>query len=54
MISMQQVELAHWLECGMSGAREEVVRELEEQVERAFRAQVGAGRRRPSKGQGRG
>ncbi len=37
MVSMQQVELAHWLEGGMQGEPEQLAAELEEQVERAFR-----------------
>jgi AcrR family transcriptional regulator len=37
VVSMQQVELAHWLEGGMSSDPERVARQLEEQVERAFR-----------------
>jgi len=37
IVSMQQVELAHWLEGGMSSDPERVARQLEEQVERAFR-----------------
>jgi hypothetical protein len=40
VVSMQQVELAHWLEGGMSGDPEQVARDLEEQVERAFRRPV--------------
>jgi AcrR family transcriptional regulator len=37
VVSMQQVELAHWLEGGMVGDPEVVAADLEEQVERAFR-----------------
>jgi len=37
VVSMQQVELAHWLEGGMAGDPERVATDLEEQVERAFR-----------------
>jgi hypothetical protein len=33
---MQQVELAHWLEGGMTGDPEQLATDLEEQVERAF------------------
>jgi len=36
VVSMQQVELAHWLEGGMAGDAEAVATDLEEQVERAF------------------
>jgi hypothetical protein len=36
IVSMQQVELAHWLEGGMVGDAEAVATDLEEQVERAF------------------
>jgi AcrR family transcriptional regulator len=42
IVSMQQVELAHWLEGGMKGKPEQVAQEIEHQVERAFR--------RPGKG----
>lgn len=37
IVSMQQVELAHWLEGGLVGDPEAVATDLEEQVERAFR-----------------
>jgi AcrR family transcriptional regulator len=37
VVSMQQVELAHWLEGGMAGDPEVVATDLQEQVERAFR-----------------
>jgi len=37
VVSMQQVELAHWLEGGMKDDPEQVATDLEEQVERAFR-----------------
>jgi AcrR family transcriptional regulator len=37
MIAMQQVQLAHWVETGMRTPPEQVVREMGEQVERAFR-----------------
>jgi len=37
VVSMQQVELAHWLEGGMAGDPEVVATDLEEQVERAIR-----------------
>ena len=37
IVSMQQVELAHWLEGGMAGDPEVVATDLEKQVERAFR-----------------
>lgn len=36
-VSMQQVELAHWLEGGMQGEPADVADALEAQVERAFR-----------------
>ena len=36
VVSMQQVELAHWLEGGMTGDPEQLATDLEEQVERAF------------------
>jgi len=36
VVSMQQVELAHWLEGGMIGDKERVASDLEHQVERAF------------------
>jgi len=42
MVSMQQVELAHWLEGGMKGGPAEVADALERQVERSFR-RTGAG-----------
>jgi AcrR family transcriptional regulator len=38
IVSMQQVELAHWLESGMKGKPQEVAKSLDDQVERAFRA----------------
>jgi AcrR family transcriptional regulator len=38
VVSLQQVELAHWLEGGMTTEPESVADELEEQVERAFRS----------------
>lgn len=41
-VSMQQVELAHWLEGGMSGDPAQVVAELEAQVQRAFLMAPGA------------
>ncbi len=37
IVSMQQVELAHWLEGGAQGFPERVAADLEHQVERAFR-----------------
>lgn len=37
VVSMQQVELAHWLDGGMSDDPERVATDLEEHVERAFR-----------------
>lgn len=37
VVSMQQVELAHWLEGGMKGDPEEIATGFERQVERAFR-----------------
>lgn len=37
VVSMQQVELAHWLEGGMARDAEQVATDLEEQVTRAFR-----------------
>ena len=37
VVSMQQVELAHWLESGMKSEHEDVAREIEAQVARAFR-----------------
>jgi AcrR family transcriptional regulator len=36
MISMQQVQLAHWVESGMTRAAPEVVGEIEAQVRRSF------------------
>lgn len=42
IVSMQQVELAHWLEGGMTVECETVANALEEQVERAFRVFPGA------------
>jgi len=36
IVSMQQVELAHWLEGGMTGDPAVVAKDLEDQVERAF------------------
>ncbi len=41
MVAMQQVELAHWLEGDMQSDPEEVSRDIEEQVERAFRVPAG-------------
>ncbi len=38
IVSMQQVELAHWLESGMEGSPEKIAQDLDDQVERAFRA----------------
>lgn len=38
IVSMQQVELAHWLEGGMKGTPDEIATDLDQQVERAFRA----------------
>jgi AcrR family transcriptional regulator len=37
VVSMQQVELAHWLDGGMKDDPEQVATDLEEHVERAFR-----------------
>jgi AcrR family transcriptional regulator len=37
VVSMQQVELAHWLESGMKSEPEIVAKEIEAQVTRAFR-----------------
>lgn len=37
MVSMQQVELAHWLDGSMTGEPEHVASEIGQQVERAFR-----------------
>ena len=37
IVSMQQVELAHWLEEGMQSEPQVIAREIEQQVERAFR-----------------
>lgn len=37
IVSMQQVELAHWLESGMEGVPEKIAKDLDDQVERAFR-----------------
>jgi len=37
IVSMQQVELAHWLENGMSDALDEIATDLEDQVSRTFR-----------------
>ncbi len=52
ILSMQQVELAHWLQGGMEGDLARVARDLEAQVERAFRVDLdgmeGRSDRRPS------
>lgn len=42
VVSMQQVELAHWLEGGMERDAEHVANDLEKQVTRAFRAPSGS------------
>jgi len=38
IVSMQQVELAHWLESDMKGSPERIAKDLDDQVARAFRA----------------
>ncbi len=50
VVSMQQVELAHWLEGDMQADPAEVARDLEQQVERAFRRIESVDGATPSRG----